>query len=86
MTYLILWLVLLVSAAGLMLAIAGFASAQPPTTGTEVSTFVESFSDEPFVCQDELYAITISLHLVVHFTFFERPGRCTSTSSLSANL
>jgi hypothetical protein len=37
-------------AAGLTLATAGMASAQPPTTGTEVSTFVESFSDEPFVC------------------------------------
>ena len=26
----------------------------PPTTSTEVSTFEESFSDEPFLCQDEL--------------------------------
>jgi hypothetical protein len=61
-------------ATGLMLATAGIASAQPPTTGTEVSTFVESFSDEPFVCQDELYAVTVSGHLVVHFTFFDETG------------
>jgi hypothetical protein len=26
------------------------------------------------VCQDELYAITVSGHLVVHFTFFEDTG------------
>jgi hypothetical protein len=71
-TRVVLWL--LASAAGLMLATAGIASAQPPITGTEVSTFSESFSDEPFLCQDELYAQTVSGHGVVHFTFFPDTG------------
>jgi hypothetical protein len=64
----------LASPAAMMLATAGIASAQPPTTGTEVSTFFESFSDEPFVCQDELYEITVSGRVVVHFTYFEETG------------
>ena len=68
----VLWL--LASAAGVMLATAGIASAQPPITGTEVSTFSESFSDEPFLCQDELYAQTVSGHGVVHITFFPDTG------------
>jgi hypothetical protein len=67
-----LWLLALV--AGLMLATAGTAWAQPPITGTDVSTFSESFSDEPFLCQDELYAQTVSGHAVVHFTFFPDTG------------
>lgn len=46
----------------------------PPTTGTEVSTFVESFSDEPFLCQDELYTISVNGRTVVHFTDFEESG------------
>jgi hypothetical protein len=45
-----------------------------PTTGTEVSTFEESFSDEPFLCQDELYAQTVSGHSLVHFTYFPDTG------------
>src|SRR5678815_3401232 len=65
---------LLVSAVGLLSAAAGIASAQPPITGTEVSTFTESFSDEPFLCQDELYAQTVSGHSVVHFTRFPDTG------------
>ena len=60
-------------AAGLMLATAGTSSAEPPITGTEVSTFSESFS-EPFFCGGELYAVTASGHMVVHFTFFEETG------------
>jgi len=68
----VLWL--LGSAAGLMLITAGSASAQPPITGTDVSTFSESFSDEPYVCQDELYEITVSGRAVVHFTYFEDTG------------
>jgi hypothetical protein len=68
----VLWLI--ASAAGLMLATAGSASAQPPLTGTEVSTFSESFSDETFFCQDELYAVTLNGHALVHFTFFEETG------------
>jgi hypothetical protein len=61
-------------AAGLMLATAGTAWAQPPITGTEVSTSSESFSDEPTLCQDELYTVTINGRAVVHFTFFEETG------------
>jgi hypothetical protein len=49
-------------------------AAGPPITGTEVSTFSESFADEPFLCQDELYAQTVSGHAVVHFTFFPDTG------------
>jgi hypothetical protein len=60
-------------AAGLMLAIAGTAWAQPPITGTEVSTFSDSFSGS-FPCQDELYAVSANGHAVVHFTFFEETG------------
>jgi hypothetical protein len=71
-TRVVLWL--LGSAAGLMLATAGTVWAQPPITGTEVSTFSESFSDETFFCQDELYAVTANGHAVVHFTFFEETG------------
>jgi hypothetical protein len=50
------------------------ASAQPPITGTEVSTFSESFADEPFRCQDELYAQTVSGRSVVHFTYLPDTG------------
>jgi hypothetical protein len=57
-----------------MLALAGTAWAQPPITGTEVSTFSESFSDESTLCQDELYTTTVNGHAVVHFTFFEDTG------------
>ena len=41
-------------AAGLVLATSGPAGAQPPITGTDVSTFEESFTD-PFFCGGELY-------------------------------
>ena len=64
----------LASLATMMLATAGIASAQPPTTGTDVSTFSESFADERFVCQDELYEITVSGRVVVHFTYFRDTG------------
>ena len=53
---------------------ASAAANQPPTTDTEVSTFSESFSDEPFLCQDELYTVTVNGHGVVHSTFFEETG------------
>ena len=49
-------------------------AAGPPITGTEVSTFSESFSDESTLCQDELYTTTVNGHAVVHFTFFEDTG------------
>jgi hypothetical protein len=47
---------------------------EPPITGTEVSTFSESFSDEPILCQDELYTQTLSGHAVMHFTYFPDTG------------
>jgi hypothetical protein len=62
------------SASVAMLALAATAWAQPPITGTEVSTFSESFSDESTLCQDELYTTTVDGHAVVHFTFFEDTG------------
>ena len=62
------------SATVAMLALAGTAWAQPPITGTDVSTFSESFSDEPILCQDELYTQTLSGRAVVHFTFFPDTG------------
>jgi hypothetical protein len=49
-------------------------AAGPPNTGTDASTFSESFSDEPFLCQDELYTVTVNGRAVVHFTFFEDTG------------
>jgi len=71
-TRVVVWL--LVSAAGLMLVPAGTASAQPPITFTDVSKFSESFSDDPFVCQDELYAQTVSGQVVLHRTYFPDTG------------
>jgi hypothetical protein len=66
--------VCLLASAGMMLtAAAGTAWAQPPITGTDVSTFSESFS-EPFFCGGELYAVTANGIAVVHFTFFEETG------------
>jgi hypothetical protein len=62
------------SATVAMLALAATAWAQPPITGTEVSTFSESFSDESTLCQDELYTTTVDGHAVVHFTYFEDTG------------
>jgi hypothetical protein len=49
-------------------------AAGPPITGTEVSTFSESFSDESTLCQDELYTTTVTGREVMHFTFFEDTG------------
>jgi hypothetical protein len=67
-------LCLLASAAGLMLAAAGTAWAQPPITGTDVSTFSDSFSGPLDFCQGGLYAFTVTGHTVVHFTYFEETG------------
>ena len=53
---------------------ASAAGKEPPITGTAVWTGSETFSDEPFVCQDELYEITVSARVVVHFTYFEETG------------
>jgi hypothetical protein len=65
---------LLALAVGLMLATAGTASAEPAINGTEVGTFSESFSDESFLCQDELYTVTVTGRTVVHFTFLPDTG------------
>lgn len=64
----------LTSALVAILALAGTASAEPPITGTEHETFSESFSDEPFLCQDELYTVSVDGRTVRHFTFFEDTG------------
>jgi len=67
-------LALLALSAGLMLVAAGTARAEPAITGTEVSTFTESFSDESFLCQEELYTVTVTGRMVVHFTFLPDTG------------
>ena len=54
-------------------AAVGAARAQAPRTGTEISTFSESFT-EPFFCGGEPYAVTAEGRAVVHFTFFEQTG------------
>ena len=59
----------------------GASATGPPITGTEVTSFSDSFS-EPFFCGGELYAVTATGHMVVHFTFFEGLGRCGFTRSL----
>ncbi len=66
----VLWVLAL--AAGLVLAAAGTAWAQPPIVFTEVTRFpTESFSDEPTQCQTELYTTTFSKGMAVeHFTYF----------------
>jgi hypothetical protein len=64
----------LVLGAAVLATAANAAGNEPPITDTEVSTGIESFSDEPFVCQDELYEITISARVVVHYTYFEETG------------
>jgi hypothetical protein len=70
----VLWV--LVLAAGLVLAAAGTAWAQPPIVFTEVTKFpTESFSDEPTQCQTELYTTTFSKSMAVeHFTYFPDTG------------
>ena len=58
---------------GVMVMSVGAATAQPPLTGTDVSTFSESFT-EPFFCGGEPYAVTANVRVVIHFTFFEDTG------------
>jgi hypothetical protein len=67
----VLWVLAL--AAGLMLAVAGTARAKP-FTFTEVQKNSESFSDEPTLCQNEIYTTTITSHSVEHVTYFEDTG------------
>ena len=64
----------LLGAVAVLGASTGTAFAGPPTTGTEVSTVVESFSDESFRCQDELYTISVNGRVVTHFTYFDETG------------
>ena len=61
---------LLAGIAGLLLALAGTAWAQPPQTHTEVSTFSDHFTGPDFPCQDELYDVTATGHAVVHYDYF----------------
>jgi hypothetical protein len=56
--------------AGLVLAAAGPASAQPPETFTEVSTFSDHFTAPDFPCQDELYDVTATGHALLHYDYF----------------
>jgi len=66
----VLWVLAL--AAGLVLAAAGTAWAQPPIVSTEVTRYpTETFTDESTRCQTELYATTFSgSQSVVHITYF----------------
>ena len=70
----VLWVLAL--AAGLVLAAAGTALAQPPIVGTEVTRHpTETFTDESTRCQTELYATTFSKGMTVeHFTYFPETG------------
>lgn len=70
-TRVVLWL--LASAAGFTLATAGTASAHSPITGTDVSTFSDTFTGS-LDCQDEPYAITATGQSFLHFTYFEETG------------
>jgi hypothetical protein len=65
-TRVVAWLL----AARFVLATAGTASAQSPITGTDVSTFSDSFTGS-LDCQHELYAITATGRSFLHFTYFE---------------
>ena len=69
----VLWVLALT--AGLVLAVSGTAWAKP-ITFTEVTRFpTESFSDEPTLCQDELYTTTFYKSMAVeHFTYFPDTG------------
>ena len=60
----------------MVVAAAGTAWAQPPIVSTEVTRFpTESYSDEPTLCQDELYTTTFSKGMAVeHFTYFPDTG------------
>ncbi len=68
-------IVAFILAALMAMAIAGTAWAKP-ITYTEVTRFpTESFSDEPTLCQDELYTTTFSKGMAVeHVTYFPDTG------------
>jgi hypothetical protein len=50
------------------LSLAAPALAGPVVTFTETETFAESFSDEAFLCQDELYEVSVSGRTLTHLT------------------
>ena len=58
---------LTVLAALTIVAIPGTSFAQP-ITHTEIEKISETFSDEPFLCQDELYEQTATGQVVTHYT------------------
>ena len=47
---------------------AASAQAGPAITFTEHEQFTESFSDESFICQTELYTVTADLRVTTHLT------------------
>jgi hypothetical protein len=51
-----------------VLSLAGPALAGPVVTFTEKETLSETFSDEPFLCHDELYEASVSGQVVTHLT------------------
>ncbi len=57
----------LLSLMGFVLGMTGPAYAAP-ITSTESEKFSESFADEAFLCQDELYEQTVTGHLLTHLT------------------
>jgi hypothetical protein len=61
---------LLAGIAGLVLAPAGAAWAQPPETFTEVSTFSDHFVAGDLPCQDELYDVTATGQTLFHYDYF----------------
>ena len=58
---------LVAAAVGLAVLATPGASFAQPITDTQVEKLTESFS-EPFLCQDELYDITATGHIVEHLT------------------
>jgi hypothetical protein len=54
--------------AALVVSVTAGTSFAQPITDTQVEKVTESFSDEPFLCQDELYDQTGTGHLLTHFT------------------
>jgi hypothetical protein len=70
----VLWVLAL--AAGLVLAAAGTAWAQPPIVGTEVTRSPEeTYTDESTRCQTEIYATTFTNGFTIeHYTYFPDTG------------
>ena len=73
---LVIWVFGAALAAALMMLAAAETAWARPFTFTEVQKLPsETYSDEPTLCQDELYTTTFSGgHSVVHVTYFEDTG------------